>query len=651
MALLSAVFIIVGIGCAALFFYTLSRNGGRRKKTGEEASSRQIEKCEEEMKAVNQQLRAEISERKLAEENIRDRDRKMHAVFDQTFQFIGLMTTDGILIEANRTAMEFSGLEASSVLNKPFWDGPWWTHSPELQEKLRLAVEKVARGEFVRFEATHLDKDGTLHYVDFSLKPVKDETGKVIFLIPEGRDITERKQAEDERDKMLLRQLGINMLQQALLAPAPLENKLKLITDAIVRLFNADFCRIWLIRNGDLCEQGCFHAKVEKTPHICRYREKCLHLAASSGRYTHINGEVHHRIPFGCYKVGYVASGKEHKFVTNDVSNDPLVHNHEWARELGLVSFAGYQLRVPDGETLGVMALFAKHVILPVEDTLLDGLSNTVAFIVQQGIAEDNLRESYFRLKETQGQLIQAEKLSAVGLLASGVAHEVRNPLGIIIQGVNYLEKKLSTKEKNILEILAMLKDSVKRADKVINGLLDFSKATALNLRPEDINSILEDSMALIKNQPKFEHIKITEELEANIPKVLVDRNKIEQVCINILLNAAQAIPKSGEIIIRSYAKQLEEIKDDIDEKDEDRFRPGEKVVIVEFEDTGIGIPEENIGKIFDPFFTTKGPKGGAGLGLPVSRNILHMHKGLIYAESRPGKGTKLSIMLKIAGR
>jgi PAS domain S-box-containing protein len=148
----------------------------------------------------------DITERKKTEEALRESEIKIRAIFDQTFQFIGLMNIDGVLIEANRTALEFSGIDSSSVLNKPFWQGPWWTHSPELQEKLRQSVEKAARGEFIRFEATHVAKDGMLHYVDFSLKPVKDETGKVIFLIPEGRDITERRKAEEElniyREKM-----------------------------------------------------------------------------------------------------------------------------------------------------------------------------------------------------------------------------------------------------------------------------------------------------------------------------------------------------------------------------------------------------------------------------------------------------------------
>jgi len=271
--------------------------------------------------------------------------------------------------------------------------------------------------------------------------------------------------------------------------------------------------------------------------------------------------------------------------------------------------------------------------------------------ISEHQLAQEELKKAYIKLRETQDQLIQTEKLNAVGLLASGVAHEVRNPLGIIIQGVNYLETRISSKEEDIFEVLAMLKDSVKRADKIINALLDFSRAASLNLKPEDINSILENSLSLVKNQFKFEDIEIVRELKTDIPKVLVDKNKIEQVCINMLLNAAQAMHEGGKIIIRSYDKQLEEIKNGIGKRGEEHFRVGEKAVIVEFENTGIGISEENIRKIFDPFFTTKGPRGGTGLGLSVSRNILHMHKGLIYAESQVGKGTKITIILKIAGR
>ncbi len=129
--------------------------------------------------------------------NLKESERKFRAIFDQTFEFIGLMTPDGTLLEANRTSLKFGGQQESDVLGKPIWETPWWTHSEELQEKLRAAVQDAAQGEFVRFEVTHLAADGSLHYIDFSIKPVRDEAGRVILLIPEGRDVTERKRAED----------------------------------------------------------------------------------------------------------------------------------------------------------------------------------------------------------------------------------------------------------------------------------------------------------------------------------------------------------------------------------------------------------------------------------------------------------------------
>ena len=138
----------------------------------------------------------DITGQKKAEDALKDSERKIRAIFDQTFQFIGLMTVEGVLIEANMAALKFAGIKRADVINKPFWKTPWWTHSPQLQNKLRKAIKAVAGGEFVRFEATHIGKDGTLHDMDFSLKPVKDEKGKVIFMIPEGRDITERKKAK-----------------------------------------------------------------------------------------------------------------------------------------------------------------------------------------------------------------------------------------------------------------------------------------------------------------------------------------------------------------------------------------------------------------------------------------------------------------------
>lgn len=211
----------------------------------------------------------------------------------------------------------------------------------------------------------------------------------------------ERKRAE-ERIK------GLNRLKENLFSGS-LAQKLKFITDGVVEIFEADFARIWVMKPGDLCDSGCFHAGVTEGPHVCRHRDRCLCLVASSGRYTHTDGEVHGRVPFGCYKIGRIASGDEPKFLTTDVTHDPRVHDHDWAGELGLVSFAGYRLLSASGGPMGVLALFSKNVISPDEDALLEGLANTAAQVAQTAETEEALRESeekYRHLVETSQSLI-----------------------------------------------------------------------------------------------------------------------------------------------------------------------------------------------------------------------------------------------------
>jgi len=163
----------------------------------------------------------DITERKRADAALFESEAKFRAVIDQSFQFIGLMTPAGIVIEANRTALAFAGLSESDVINKPFWDTPWWSHSKELQENLKDAVHRAASGETVRFEATHPAADGQLLSLDFSVKPVLDPAGRILFLIPEGRDITGHKRAEEalreseEKYRMLVEHIrdGVFIIQ------------------------------------------------------------------------------------------------------------------------------------------------------------------------------------------------------------------------------------------------------------------------------------------------------------------------------------------------------------------------------------------------------------------------------------------------------
>jgi len=143
-------------------------------------------------------LTRELQEgRKLAEVALRESECKARAIINQSLQFIGLVSPDGILLDANRAALELVGVTPQDVYNKPFWESPWWNHSAELQNKLRESIKLAAAGEDIRFETNHQTSDGSLRYVDFSLRPVKNEQGDILYIIPEGHDITERKLAQE----------------------------------------------------------------------------------------------------------------------------------------------------------------------------------------------------------------------------------------------------------------------------------------------------------------------------------------------------------------------------------------------------------------------------------------------------------------------
>ena len=196
---------------------------------------------------------------------------------------------------------------------------------------------------------------------------LRDAQGAVESIAFTGLDVTEQRQAEESRACSLRRLAGVNRLQEDLLLPASLEEKFKKITDAAVELIDLDFCRIWMVEPGDLCNTGCIHAAATDQGCTCPRRDKCLHLIASSGRYTHIDGG-HRRVPIGAFKIGRIAAGTDTRFLTNNVTTDPNVADHQWAETLGLVSFAGYRLHDARGNTTGVLAAFAQHPITEESD-------------------------------------------------------------------------------------------------------------------------------------------------------------------------------------------------------------------------------------------------------------------------------------------
>ena len=261
-----------------------------------------------------------------------------------------------------------------------------------------------------------------------------------------------------------------------------------------------------------------------------------------------------------------------------------------------------------------------------------------------------DLQRSHEDLKAAQFQLIQAEKMQSIGRLAAGVAHEVKNPLGILRMGADYLAKNLTSQDENVALILSDMTDAINRADGIILGLLDFSVPHALDSHAEDISGIVEQSLGLVRHAMSEGEIQLVKDLGTGLPQVWLDRNKIKQVFVNILTNAIHAMPAGGTLTVRTSARQLglEEVDHDAGSRLADRFRAGETVVVAEVIDTGCGIPEEKLAQIFDPFFTTKPTGKGTGLGLTVTKKIVELHGGSLDIRNRKEGGVAVIIMFKL---
>ncbi|MGB2980813.1 MAG: ATP-binding protein [Candidatus Zixiibacteriota bacterium] len=278
-------------------------------------------------------------------------------------------------------------------------------------------------------------------------------------------------------------------------------------------------------------------------------------------------------------------------------------------------------------ELVGILSLGSKKTNLRFSDSDLEFifvLADHLTVALENAILYENQKNINTELRRTQRQLIQSEKLAALGQLSASLAHEVNNPLGII---KNYLQILSESMDSNDTEqrSIRTIKEEVNRIARIVRSLLDFSRPEKEEMTLLDISSVLRQTVSLIDKEFLKKKIKIEQGISADLSPVMGDRDQLKQVFLNLLVNSRDFMPEGGEIKVSA--------------------RNADLGVTVEFSDTGPGIPEDNLSRIFEPFFTTKEEGKGTGLGLWICYGIVQRHGGTIQAKRRK-KGTSFLVSL-----
>ncbi|MEO6786983.1 MAG: response regulator [Chthoniobacteraceae bacterium] len=296
--------------------------------------------------------------------------------------------------------------------------------------------------------------------------------------------------------------------------------------------------------------------------------------------------------------------------------------------------------------TGGIPVHFAgkRYVITSSRRQILHLLLSTYETAVK---TNDSLIAAQEDLKAAQDQLIEAEKLQSVGRLAAGVAHEVKNPLAIIEMAVDLLETQPDAETVGML--VGEMKESVRRANKVITGLMDLSIADESGMKETSLGTLIERVLAALESEIVRSKVSVSTDCAPSLPLCRIDVSKIEQAFSNVIANALQEMPGGGKLDISAFAKILSpaDVSFESGDRTGARFRAGDTAVIVTVRDTGGGILPENLHKVFEPFFSTKPTGKGIGLGLTVARKFMELHGGRITLANAGQGGAEATLFFK----
>ena len=532
-------------------FNIVPKDGQKRRV---EISSAIIKDSAGRVKTVAQIL--DITERKQAEEALRQSREQLRKMFESVTDGISVIDLNSVIIETNRRTVEMHGFASKDEL---LGRSAFELVAPCDHEKIANNMRKALKQGIIRgVEYTLLRADGSEFPGELSTNVLKDASGNPVAHITIARDITERKQAEEE-------------LRQA---------------------------------------KEQFQALVEESP-------LGVSMIRKDGRYQYVNPKF---VEMFGYTLEDVPTGREWfaKAYPDPEYRRQVISS--WVADLK-VSKRGEARR----QTFTVTCKDGSEKVIYFRPVTLETGDH---FVICEDITERKQAEE--REKQLQQELYLSTRLASIGELAAGVAHEINNPLtGVLGFSQRLLRKSTSEEVSRGLEIIH---SEAQRAAEVVQNLLTFARRREPKKEYSNINDIVQKALELREYALQTSNIEVVTDLAPSLPEVMVDFHQLQEVFLNIILNAEQAMSETygrGKLIIKTR-----QVKD---------------YVRISFADDGPGISPQHLDKVFDPFFTTREEKGGTGLGLSACHGIVTEHGGRIYARSKPEKGATFFVELPLS--
>ncbi|MGE9268913.1 MAG: PAS domain-containing protein [Verrucomicrobiales bacterium] len=383
---------------------------------------------------------------------------------------------------------------------------------------------------------------------------------------------------------------------------------------------------------------------------IMDHSPSSIYVKSVSGRYLMVNRRFEQL--FGVKREEVIGLTAAEVMGSEETARE-VRRNDQWVLEHGEALQVDETIRLKDGERTFMTSKF------PMRNHKgeMFGVGGISTDITERKEAERELKrineqlvEANENVQRAHEQLMQAEKMESIGRLAAGVAHEVKNPLAMIGMGIDILARKFPEDDEKAHKTVERMKRGIERAKKIVKGLVDFSSNRNLDIQPLGVVELVGETMDLVEYQLRKGGVRVSYAYEKDLPPVLVDRTRVEQVLVNLCINAMHAMDGDGELLIGAEMVERDEVEFDAGSRERERPKSGERLVRIFVRDTGSGIPEEAMGKLFDPFFTTKPTGVGTGLGLSVSHKIAELHGGELTLRNREdGQGAEASLTLRAA--